>query len=61
MPGRLDATNIFVKFLPHNIGDDYLHKLFAPYGSVVSAKVMVDPYSQESLGYGYAKQKEYDV
>lgn len=49
----MDQTNIFVKFLPSYIDDDNLYMLFSPFGSIVSAKVIVDPFSGESKGFGF--------
>ena len=37
---ELKYTNVFVKNLPENIGDDELMKMFAEHGSVTSAVVM---------------------
>ena len=53
----LDTTNVFVKFLPSSIDDIHLHHLFSPYGRIVSAKVMVDPRTWRSLGYGYVSKR----
>jgi len=52
---KLDITNVFVKFLPANYDDSCLHNLFKRFGRIVSAKVMVDPHTWNSLGYGFVK------
>jgi RNA recognition motif-containing protein len=49
----MDEKNVFVKYLPGDINDSSLRELFSPFGSVVSAKVMVDNITGNSLGYGY--------
>jgi RNA recognition motif-containing protein len=49
----MDCTNVFVKFLPQDADDAYLRWLFFPFGTIVSAKVMVDQQTGHSLGYGY--------
>jgi RNA recognition motif-containing protein len=52
---KLDNANVFVKFLPADMDDMALYKLFSPFGQIISAKVMVNPYTWKSLGYGYTK------
>lgn len=49
---RLDESNVFVKFLPSSWMEDRLSELFRQFGDVTSCKVMVDPGSGRSLGYG---------
>lgn len=49
----LDHTNIFVKYLPPDVDDEGLRALFAPYGEIISSKVMIDHQTGMSLGYGY--------
>ena len=49
----LDDCNVFVKYLPPDISDQELHDLFLEYGKIKSAKVMYDPQTGNSLGYGY--------
>lgn len=49
----LDNSNVFVKHLPQEMGDAKLRQLFAPFGSIISARVMLDVESGSSLGYGY--------
>ena len=50
--GDVDVCNVFVKYLPHHFGELQLRELFAPYGTILSVKVMVDPRTGSSLGYG---------
>jgi hypothetical protein len=52
----LDRTNVFVKYLPAEIDDEGLRALFAPYGEIISSKVMIDHQTGMSLGYGYEKR-----
>ena len=47
-----DTHNLFVKHLPASIDDAALKELFAPYGEVVSAHVMLDPKTSQSRGFG---------
>lgn len=51
----LDICNVFVKYLPHHYQDDDLHNLFKDYGTIQSVKVMLDPQSGTSLGYGFVR------
>ena len=48
-----DDVNVFVKYLPADVNDARLRELFAPFGRVVSVKVMVDRTTGTSLGFGY--------
>jgi len=52
---ELDSLNVFVKYLPSDVQDRGLRALFAAFGRVVSAKVMVDHNMGCSLGYGYVR------
>ena len=47
------STNVFVKFLPQEVDDACLQELFAPFGRIESAKVMVDTQTWHTLGFGY--------
>ena len=49
---EVDPTNVFVKYLPPDVKDSTLRKLFSTFGEVVSCKVMVDTITGSSLGYG---------
>lgn len=51
---QAQEMNVFVKYLPAEMGDADLRLLFSPFGTIVSAKVMLDVESGVSLGYGYA-------
>ena len=51
--GEGGSTNVFVKFLPQEVDDARLQELFAPFGRIESAKVMVDPRTWRTLGFGY--------
>ena len=48
-----DGANLFVYHVPLEFGDDDLHKLFQPYGRVVSAKIFVDKNTNLSRGFGF--------
>lgn len=57
----LDPCNVFVKYLPSALDDEELCKLFQPYGAILSSKIMVDPNSHKSLGFGYVLKCYHDV
>ncbi|HMU45979.1 MAG TPA: RNA-binding protein [Chitinophagaceae bacterium] len=47
--------NIYVSNLGFNFRDDDLQKLFAGYGTVSSAKVVIDKFSNRSKGFGFVE------
>jgi len=49
------ATNLFVGNLPYSADDASLAAMFAPAGTVVSAKVIKDKYSGRSRGFGFVE------
>lgn len=50
--------NIFVSNLNYNATDDDLCKLFAEYGEVTSAKIIVNRMSGRSRGYGFIEMSD---
>lgn len=53
----LDPCNVFVKHLPSELRDADLAALFGPFGHVLSSKIMIDPSTKKSLGFGYVKMR----
>lgn len=50
------ATKLFVGGLAYKITDDHqLRDLFAPFGTVQSAQVIVDKFSNQSKGFGFVE------
>ncbi len=49
--------NIFIAKLDFEIQDQDLMEAFSPYGEVVSAKVVIDKYSNRSRGFGFVEMK----
>jgi RNA recognition motif-containing protein len=49
------ATKLFVGGLAYSVNDDQLKDLFAGAGTVVSAQVIVDKYSNQSKGFGFVE------
>lgn len=52
---RLDkyaGTNLYIKYLDHSIDDDKLREIFAPFGTITSARVMTDD-NGRSRGFGF--------
>jgi len=50
-----DQQNLIVNYLPPDMDSTMLHKLFSPYGTIISCKVVVDHASGLSKGYGFVK------
>jgi RNA recognition motif-containing protein len=46
---------LYVGNLPTTTNDDALRELFASYGEIVSAKVILDRFSGESRGFGFVE------
>jgi len=51
------SKKLFVGSLPWAVNDDGLKKAFSPYGSVVSATVVVDRRSGRSKGFGFVEME----
>ena len=54
------ATNLFVGSLPYAIDDAQLEELFAPFGTVTSAKVIMDRETVRSKGFGFVEMATED-
>jgi len=52
------ATNIYVGNLPYRMTDDELRAVFAPYGEVESAKVIMDRETGRSRGFGFVEMPD---
>jgi RNA recognition motif-containing protein len=46
---------IYVGGLPYSVTDDQLSELFASHGTVESAKVITDKYTDRSRGFGFVE------
>jgi len=51
------ATNLYVGNLPFTAKDSDLEQLFASYGTVVSAKVVIDRETNRSRGFGFVEME----
>ena len=49
------GAKIYVGGLPYAVTDQQLSDLFAPHGSVQSARVITDKYSGQSRGFGFVE------
>lgn len=47
------GANLFIYHLPHDLTDADLATAFAPFGTVISAKVYMDKLTGESKGFGF--------
>lgn len=54
------ATNLYVGNLPFSTTDQELGELFANYGEVVSAKVIMDRETNRSRGFGFVEMADAD-
>lgn len=50
--------NIYVANLGFNVNDESLRGLFKDFGSVNSAKVIVDKFSSQSRGFGFVEMAD---
>jgi len=48
-------TSIYVGNLPYSVMEDSLKEIFAPYGSVVSARIITDKMTGKSKGFGFVE------
>jgi len=51
----MSSINLYVGNLPYNLSESDLTELFAPYGEVLSAKIITDRYSGQSKGFGFVE------
>jgi RNA recognition motif-containing protein len=49
------GSKIYVGGLPYSATDQQLHELFAPHGTVESARVITDKYTGQSRGFGFVE------
>jgi RNA recognition motif-containing protein len=54
------GTKLYVGSLPYSTTDQELQNLFAPHGTVHSAKVMTDRYTGRSRGFGFIEMGSAD-
>ena len=45
--------NIYVGNIAWSVSDDQLEELFSQYGTVTSAKIIIDKFSKRSRGFGF--------
>ena len=50
--------NIYVGNIPWSVTDDQLEELFAQFGTVTSAKIIVDTFSKRSRGFGFVEMAD---
>ena len=50
--------NIYVGNIPRSVTDDQLEELFAQFGTVTSAKIIVDKFSKRSRGFGFVEMAD---
>ena len=50
--------NIYVGNLPFDLSEDELKAHFAPYGNVISAKIINDKFTGKSRGFGFVEMSD---
>ena len=50
--------NIYVGNISWSVSDDQLEELFAQFGTVTSAKIIVDKFSKRSRGFGFVEMAD---
>lgn len=53
--------NIYVANVPYSVKDQDLHELFAPFGEVTSAKIIMDKATNRSRGFGFVEMANDDA
>jgi hypothetical protein len=51
------SKKLYVGSLPYSVDDAQLNELAAPYGAVLSAKVIKDKFSGQSKGFGFVEME----
>jgi len=51
-------TKLFVGGLPYSVDSQKLNEMFAVYGQVVSANVIMDKYTNQSKGFGFVEMSD---
>jgi len=49
---------IYISNLSFKISDEQLNKVFAPFGNIVSARVVIDKFSSRSRGFGFVEMTD---
>jgi len=56
------TKKLFIGNLPFSINQDQLTAIFAPYGQIVSANIVMDRFSGRSKGFGFVEfEKDEDA
>jgi RNA recognition motif-containing protein len=54
----VELMNIYVANVPYSVKDQDLHELFAPFGEVTSAKIIMDRATNRSRGFGFVEMAD---
>jgi len=54
-----NENNLFICHLPPSADDALLYRLFSPFGAILNAKVVIDPNTNTTKGYGFVKYSDY--
>ena len=50
--------NFYVGNIAWSVSDDQLEELFSQYGTVTSAKIIIDKFSKRSRGFGFVEMAD---
>ena len=50
--------NIYVGNIAWSVSEDQLEELFSQYGTVTSAKIIIDKFSKRSRGFGFVEMAD---
>ncbi|HSX45168.1 MAG TPA: RNA-binding protein [Candidatus Saccharimonadales bacterium] len=54
------ASKLFIGSLPYSVTSEQLNEMFAAHGTVVSAVVIIDKFSNKSKGFGFVEMSTDD-
>ena len=57
-PSDISTRNVYVSQLPHEVGDEELHQMFAAFGEIESAVVMRDIFTGVSRGIAFVQFRD---
>ena len=50
-------TKLFVGGLPYSMTNEELREVFSPYGTIITAEVVFDRYTNKSKGFGFVEME----
>ncbi len=59
--GEIQMTKLFVGGLPYSVDNNKLNEMFAAFGEVISAIVIMDKFTNQSKGFGFVEMNDEDA